>query len=360
LTSLLQEHVYLAGAALAQAVKDGGNLEAPGTASAVAALDTNSVALSDAIGSVYGAPAGEQFLELWRKHIGFFVDYTLGGATGNTARQEQARQALDAYRTEFGAFLDKATGGQLPTAAVAQDLGVHVQSLLTTIDALLAGSPDVYPDLAAAADHMPMTAATLAGGIAAQQGLEGDVKAPAVELRTGLTHLLQEHVYLAGLAINQAVADGGNLQAPATASAVSTLDANSVALSEAVSSVYGPEAGASFLELWRQHIGFFVDYTLGGATGDSARQQQAQRNLDAYGTQFGDFLEQATGGKLMATDVAKDLQVHVQTLTTAIDSVLAGSPEVYPHLREAAQHMPMTADALARAIVAQHPETFGG
>jgi hypothetical protein len=51
---------------------------------------------------------------------------------------------------------------------VAADLGMHVDSLITAIDAVVAKSPDAFPKLQAAAAHMPMTAATLAGGIAAQ------------------------------------------------------------------------------------------------------------------------------------------------------------------------------------------------
>jgi hypothetical protein len=182
---------------------------------------------------------------------------------------------------------------------------------------------------------------------------------PAAELRAGLTALLQEHVYLAGIAINQAVADGGDLEAPGTASAVGALDANSVALSEAVGSVYGAEGGEQFLALWRAHIGFFVDYTLGGATGNADMQAAARQQLDDYRADFGAFVDSATGGNLPADAVAAELQVHVDTLLVAVDAILAGSPDVFPLLREAAGHMPGTAAALAGAIAAQMPDTFG-
>lgn len=188
---------------------------------------------------------------------------------------------------------------------------------------------------------------------------EVSVDTPAADLRAGLTSLLQEHVYLAGAAIAQAVADGGDLEAPGTVAAVETLDANSVALSEAVASVYGAGAGEQFLALWRDHIGMFVDYTLGGATGDEAAQADALARLDAYATEFGAFIESATEGELSTSAVESELQVHVETVVAAVDAVLAGSPDVYPRLREAAQHMPHTATALAGAIVAQQPETFG-
>src|SRR5687767_9464528 len=81
---------------------------------------------------------------------------------------------------------------------------------------------------------------------------------PAADLQSGLTFLLTEHVFTAGNALQTAVAKGGNVDDPAVQAAVATLDANSVALSEAVGSVY-PEAQEPFLESWRQHIDFFVD-----------------------------------------------------------------------------------------------------
>jgi hypothetical protein len=360
LTALLQEHVYLAGTAIATAVGAGGDMNNAAVKSAVATLDANSVALSDAVGSVYGKDAGDQFLALWRKHIGFFVDYTLGGATGDKAKQEAARTALDKYRQDFGAFLESATGGAagLTQKAVADDLQMHVNSLVAAIDAILAKDPSVYSKLKEAAAHMPMTAKALAGSIDEQKKLDGDIAAPSSELRSGLTALLQEHVYLAGLAINQAVADGGDLTKPATKDAVGALDANSVALSDAIASVYGKDAGNQFLALWRKHIGFFVDYTIGGATGDKAKQDAAKSALDKYRTDFGAFVESATKGKLTVDQVAAELQTHVNTLITAIDAILAKDPSVFPKLREAAGHMPMTADALAGAIVASNGDKF--
>lgn len=181
----------------------------------------------------------------------------------------------------------------------------------------------------------------------------GGVDTPASELRAGLTALLQEHVYLAGIAINQAVTDGGDLEAPATVAAVETLDANSIALSEAIASIYGDEAGDQFLALWRDHIDMFVDYTLGGATGDTDRQAAALADLDDYASEFGAFIESATGGELPASAVESELGVHVETLAAAIDSVLAGDTTVFEDLRTAANHMPMTAHALAGAIATQ-------
>ena len=346
LTYLLTEHVYLAGIAIQQAVKDGGDLTKPATKAAVADLDANSVALSKAVGSAY--PAAEKpFLASWRQHIGFFVDYTLGKATKNAAKVEKAKKDLDGYRTSFGALIHSVVP-ELPADAVAAELTPHVQSLFAAIDAVVAGSPQAYPLLQTAASHMPGTAKILAGGIATNKKLAGSASDAAADLRSGLTYLLTEHVYDAGIAINQAVADGGNLTKPGTKAAVGMLDANSVALSKAVGSAY-PAAEQPFLASWRQHIGFFVDYTLGKATKNSAKVMKAETDLDGYRTSFGSLINSVVP-QLPADAVATELKPHVASLFTAINDVVAGSPNTFADLTTAAGHMPGTAKILAGGI----------
>lgn len=162
LTALLQEHVYLAGITTGEALA-GHDITAP-----AAALEANTQALQDAVASVYGDAGGQQFGDLWRKHIAFFVDYTTGRATQDQAKVDQARADLDGYRADFGAFLESATDGGLPKQAVADELKPHVESLFAAIDAQAAADPAAFDLLRAAAGHMPMTAAILAGAIVTQ------------------------------------------------------------------------------------------------------------------------------------------------------------------------------------------------
>jgi hypothetical protein len=68
------------------AVAHGGNLTPREVKGAIGALADNTSQLGAAIGSVYGPAAQAQFLKLWRAHIGFFVNYTLGVATHNPAK----------------------------------------------------------------------------------------------------------------------------------------------------------------------------------------------------------------------------------------------------------------------------------
>ena len=56
--------------------------------------------------------------------------------------------------------------------------------------------------------------------------------------------------------------------------------------------------------------------------------------------------------ELPADAVAEELMPHVSTLFAAIDAAVAGSPEVFGLLAEAAGHMPTTAATLAAGIAA--------
>ena len=170
LTALLADHVYLAAAAIDQALADGGDLTTADVQAAVAVLDENSVEVAALVGSAY--PDAEQpFLDSWRSHIPFFVNYTLGKATGDEALAEQAVADLNGYAVSFGQLINSVVP-ELPAEAVQAELEMHAVSLLAAIDANIAGDPEYFSLLKEAAGHMPMTATALAGGIAANLGIQ--------------------------------------------------------------------------------------------------------------------------------------------------------------------------------------------
>jgi hypothetical protein len=348
LTSLLSDHVWLAGNALDTAVQKGGDLKDPQVVGAVKALDANSVALAKAVGSVY-PDAERPFLASWRQHIGFFVNYTLGKATKDDKQVAKAKSDLDKYRTSFGQLINSVVP-ELPADAVAKELVPHVNSLYAAIDASVAGKPDYQTKLSMAANHMAMTAEILAGGIAKNKGLEGDVDGTASTVRATLTSQLSAHVWLAGNALDTAVRAKGDLKDPQVVGAVKALDANSVALAKTVGSVY-PDAEKPFLASWRQHIGFFVNYTLGKATKNDKQVAKAKADLDKYRTSFGQLINSVIP-ELPADAVAEELVPHVDTLFAAIDASVAGKPDYQTKLTKAADHMPMTAAILTSGIVA--------
>jgi hypothetical protein len=352
LDQLLTEHVDLTANVVQNAVTTSPSSAA--TKAALAALDQNTVALGQAFGSVYGAGAQAQFLKLWRAHIGFFVNYTIGTATHNSAMVAKAQKDLAGYTTQFAAFVSGAT--KLPKAAVAADLKGHVSTLETAINAIVAKSPNAGKALEMAAMHMGGTAQVLAGGIAASKGLSGSVTGPSATLRAGLTGLLVQHVAATGFVVQTAVAAKGNLKDPEVAGAVSALSDNTNQLGAAIGSVYGSAAQAQFLKLWRAHIGFFVNYTLGQATHNTAKVATAKKDLAGYISQFAAFTSGAT--KLPKAAVANDLQGHVSTLETAINAIVAGSTTASSSLLAAEDHMAGTGAVLAQGISTSMPSKF--
>lgn len=348
LTYLLTEHVFRAATAIKQAADKKGNMQDPFVQAAVKVLDDNSVELSKAVGSAY-PDAEAPFLDSWRQHIGFFVDYALGKATNDTAKVDKARTDLDGYRSSFGQLINSVVP-ELPANAVADELTPHVSTLFSTIDSIITDDGKQFSKIVEAASHMPMTAQALAGGIAKNKGMSGDPNSPASELRAGLTYLLTSHVDLAGFALAQAVAKNGNMKDPSVVAAVEAVDVNSIALSKAVGSAY-PDAEAPFLDSWRQHIGFFANYAVGRATKNEAMVTQASTDLDGYRSSFGQLLNSVIP-ELPAEAVADELKPHVATLFQTIDSQAARDKQVFDNLAEAASHMPMTAGAIAGGIAA--------
>ena len=170
------------------------------------------------------------------------------------------------------------------------------------------------------------------------------------DLRVTLDRLFGQHAVLAMNATNAGVK--GSKSFPAVAKA---LDRNSVALSQAVASIYGPKAGRTFLNgrfMWRDHIRFFVAYTVALAKKDRAGQNKAVANLRQYTVTFGDFLAGATG--LPRAAVRNDLLGHVFELKQQLDAYAAGKYAKASATYDAAyEHMFMTGDLLAEAIAKQ-------
>jgi hypothetical protein len=176
----------------------------------------------------------------------------------------------------------------------------------------------------------------------------------ACDLRVTLNQLLGEHVTLAASATGAALG-GRNGEFEAAAAA---LDTNSVAIADAIGWVYGEDAGATFLPLWRTHIGFFVDYTVATAESDMAAKQKAVDDLTGYASDFGAFLESANPN-LTKDAVAELVGHHVMTLAAVVDAQASMDyAAAYTAERTAYAHMQTISDALASAIAMQFPDRF--
>ena len=193
--------------------------------------------------------------------------------------------------------------------------------------------------------------AAIVGGSAYAAG--AGAQSPA-DLRVALNRQLQEHAFLAAAVAGAAVRNRPAEAAAATAS----LDANSLALARAIGGIYVADAGKAFLELWRQHIVFLIDYTRAVAANNRAMRDDAVRNLAGYADDFAAFLAGANPHRPEPA-VAALLRTHVGELTALVDAQAAGEHQTaHARLRELAAHMQQIADPLAAAIAKQFPDRF--
>jgi hypothetical protein len=236
---------------------------------------------------------------------------------------------------------ETATPAAEATTSTSTDGGSSTAAITPT------GTGNPFADAITAAGHMPMTADALAGGIAKATKMKGDADSPAATLRSGLTYLLTEHVYLAGIAVATAYNKGAD--SPEFKLAADAVDDNSVRVSKAIGSV-APDEEAGFLERWRSHVTDFVNYAVAAKTGDAKGKKQAVDNLTAYAKSSGAFFQKISGGAMKSADVEKAFNEHIAGLAKAVDLFAAGDTKAYAALKTAAAHMPMMAAYLAEGV----------
>jgi hypothetical protein len=194
------------------------------------------------------------------------------------------------------------------------------------------------------------------GGMANDMSMHhmASASSKSADLRAALDELLSEHVILAADATGAAL---GGRQSDFQAAAAA-LDQNSIAISKAVGSVYGPEAEAKFLPLWRSHITLVVEYTVDTASNDPAKAQQAVQKLLAYSGDLAGFFSSANPN-LPQDAVAGMVKEHIVTLKAVIDAQAKKDYAAeYAAQHKAYAHMGMMAVALADGIVKQFPQKF--
>lgn len=183
---------------------------------------------------------------------------------------------------------------------------------------------------------------------------------PAADLRSRLTTLLQEHVYLATTATGAALRGDTKTFDAFAASLNGPTDSNTSDLVAAVSSVYGDEVGKAFDGLWRSqgHIPAVVNYTQSIAKNDSAGATAAKASLDAYAEDFGKTMN-SVNDNIDASAFADGIKTHISTLLSVIDAQKAGNFSTeYSNLRAAYAHMSVLATSLADATVRKFPDKF--
>ncbi|MDN7245258.1 copper amine oxidase [Planococcus shenhongbingii] len=343
LDTVLTEHAFLAVEAMRKGV-DG----AEGFDQASGALLANADDLKAAVASVLCEEGAAQIDEIWKSHIGYFVDYVTATAKEDQAGKDKALADLEEYKKTQSEFFDAATEGGLPAAAVQEGLDMHVDQLVEAFDAYVAGDFETaYALERESIHHMSMFAESLSIAITNQFPEKFDntnPDTPAVDLRAQLNMTFTEHAGLAAMAMQDG-ADGAESFEQASAALIANADDLSA---------------AQFAEVWKSHIGYFVDYVVATGEGNAEGQEQAKADLDAYIVEQAALLDAATEGRVPANALEEGLTAHVDQLLVAFDSYAAGDYDTaYNSIRQAYAHMTMPAAGLSAAIVDQFPDQFG-
>ena len=352
LVGLLTEHTALMALAMHKGYED-----APDFAATTIALEANTQALGTAVHQVYGDAAVGAFLGLWREHIDAFLLYTDGSVRNDTAAQQQARQRLDAY-VEGVADLFAGANPNLPRAAVADVFTIHVSHLLGQLDAYAAQDfTRTYAIIHAAHMHSTSSASALAAAIATQfpARFPGDPTAPAVEFRVMLVDMHTEHGFLSAVAEQKAY-----LGAPDLPALLAQLDENSQAHAAMIRTLYGERTATAFLGLWREHIGFYMEYATGTARNDQAARLRAAQGLVRFADDLATLFSIAN--PFLAQElVLLDYTVHVEQTITVLDSYAAGLyGATLLLLHDGHMHLIGVASRETIGILSQFPEIAGG
>jgi len=358
LQSLLKEHVNLSLNVLRSAYDGNAELGA-----SLKELDDNTADLGATIGSVYGAEAEARFLEIWRAHIGFFADQTTGLKTNDDEIVAKAERDLVQYQDDISDFFSGAIPLVMKETIVAGS-GVHAKLLGDSMKAYDKGDyAEAYRLQAEADTQIEWVADLLSKGIVAQfpakfstYNVEDQSKAltsKAAVLRLELNDLLREHVNVSLNVLRNAYSGTEDFD-----ESLAALDVNTVELAATVGSVYGADAEAAFLKIWRDHIGFFAQHTTGLATDDAELTALGIANLKDYQQSIGDFFSGAVPFIMKSTVVAGSGE-HARLLLESMEAFDKGDyATAYELQTQADEQISGIANLLAMGITMQFPEKF--
>lgn len=349
---LLQEHTYLVGG-LTMATARGDTAAAQALQPEV---DQNSEQLSQLLGSIYGANVEQAFREVWRNHVGYFVNYAQAAVLNDPNQLRQATQSLDQYARNIGQILG-AANSSITAESVAGLFQSQAQQIARTIDQTVSNDPaQAFASLQTTARASYDISNPLSAAIVSQfpSRFPGDVGSDAANFRSNLNRLIQEHTLLAGYATTAAA-----LGQTVTLQAVTPRIAqNSTQLTQLIGAVYGTSVEQRFGQLWNEHINGFVNYAQAARAKDQTQRQQALQGLERYRQEIGELLNQANPALTQAV-VAQLFQPHVQHITAAIDAASQNNQALaWSELDIAAHHGREIALPVAEAIIAQFPNRF--
>ncbi|SMC06036.1 hypothetical protein SAMN00768000_2599 [Sulfobacillus thermosulfidooxidans DSM 9293] len=313
-------------------------------------MDNNTAQLTQAIASVYGTQAGQEFSTLWNKHV-YFFDYVNAVKAHNVSAEEAAQNQLTFYKNQFAQFLATANPN-FSESTLSSVLQEHINQITTAFNDYVSGNYlSSENEMVQAYNLMYTAGAYLSQGIAAQFPQKFDnstVGTPAGNLRVALDQLLGEHAMI--LELRMQALGAGNTALYNALSDVMTQ--NTQALTNAITSIYGNAGGQEFETLWNKHMYFFT------YAQDFVNAQKAQAQLTFYKNEFAKFMATANP-QLSEATLSSVLQEHINQITAAFNDFDQGNDVAADQELVAAYNLMFTAgDYLATGISNQFPSQF--
>lgn len=179
----------------------------------------------------------------------------------------------------------------------------------------------------------------------------------ASDYRVRLTGILQEHVYLVGIAV------GNQVRGKDPAPALADVEKNTQRLVNQMSTVVLPASGTTvnaFADPWRKHTSLYLDYAKAKASGNKAASDAVKATFDAPRAQLAAFFDTVTNGNMPKTGADASLKAHFDSVLSAIDAEAQAKPTQFDQLKKASARIPDLADTIVSALVKWEPQVFKG
>jgi hypothetical protein len=158
LDASLREHAAVGVEALKAAY-----LKTPDAPALMQSVEMNNMAIADTVNALYPG-THDEFLELWRAHIGYYQQYLNATVAGDAAGRDQAKDNLAQFASDMADLLGDSQDN-LDTDSLEDALNMHGEQVLSIIDDFAAGNYDqAYTTAHEAYEHMGSTADLLAAG----------------------------------------------------------------------------------------------------------------------------------------------------------------------------------------------------
>ena len=193
-----------------------------------------------------------------------------------------------------------------------------------------------------------------AGSETTQTGSDGNtVYSDTSDLRKEMNLKLAEHVALTSEAMRASYDD----HAISTA-AIDELDKNSQELAGIIGKFYGEEPKATFLKQWRDHITFFINYTVSTKNDDKEGKEQALSDLEEYSQKSAEFfagLNSSLGVDSLKSLFADYRDIMIESANDYKDGDYSGSLDKQSQAYSQAGKL---ADTLSDGMSKQFPDKF--